>query len=108
MTTAAENSVQLTQLSSARVRRPSRTRKVARIALGALGLVAIAAASGAAYEMFASTGDAAAYPPAGRLVDWLAVPDGALVKPKDTLESHRKRRFHQSVKSVGDYGFDGA
>ena len=41
-----------------------------------------------------------------RLVDWLAVPDGALVKPKDPLEYHRKLRFHQSVKSVGDYGFD--
>ena len=41
-----------------------------------------------------------------RLVDWLAVPDGALVRPKDPLEYHRKLRFHQSVKSVGDYGFD--
>jgi homoserine kinase type II len=41
-----------------------------------------------------------------RLVDWLAVPDGALVKPKDPLEYHRKLRFHQSVKSVSDYGFD--
>ena len=39
-----------------------------------------------------------------RLVDWLAVPDGALVKPKDPLEYYRKLRFHQSVKSVGDYG----
>jgi homoserine kinase type II len=41
-----------------------------------------------------------------RLVDWLAVPDGALVKPKDPLEYFRKLRFHQSVKSVSDYGFD--
>ena len=41
-----------------------------------------------------------------RLVDWLAVPDGALVKPKDPLEYYRKLRFHQSVKSVGDYGID--
>jgi homoserine kinase type II len=41
-----------------------------------------------------------------RLVDWLAVPDGALVKPKDPLEYFRKLRFHQSVKSVGDYGFE--
>jgi len=41
-----------------------------------------------------------------RLVDWLAVPDGALVKPKDPLEYFRKLRFHQSVKSVGDYGID--
>ena len=39
-----------------------------------------------------------------RLVDWLAVPDGALVKPKDPLEYFRKLRFHQSVKSVSDYG----
>jgi homoserine kinase type II len=41
-----------------------------------------------------------------RLVDWLAVPDGALVKPKDPLEYFRKLRFHQSVKSAQDYGFD--
>ncbi len=39
-----------------------------------------------------------------RLVDWLAVPDGALVKPKDPLEYFRKLRFHQSVKSAQDYG----
>ena len=41
-----------------------------------------------------------------RLVDWLAVPDGALVKPKDPLEYFRKLRFHQSVKSVSDYGIE--
>ncbi len=41
-----------------------------------------------------------------RLVDWLAVPDGALVKPKDPLEYFRKLRFHQSVKSVTDYGIE--
>jgi homoserine kinase type II len=41
-----------------------------------------------------------------RLVDWLAVPDGALVKPKDPLEYFRKLRFHQSVKSASDYGID--
>jgi homoserine kinase type II len=41
-----------------------------------------------------------------RLVDWLAVPDGALVRPKDPLEYYRKLRFHQSVKSVRDYGID--
>jgi homoserine kinase type II len=41
-----------------------------------------------------------------RLIDWLAVPDGALVKPKDPLEYYRKLRFHQSVKSVRDYGID--
>jgi homoserine kinase type II len=41
-----------------------------------------------------------------RLVDWLAVPAGALVKPKDPLEYHRKLRFHQTVASVRDYGID--
>jgi homoserine kinase type II len=41
-----------------------------------------------------------------RLVDWLAVPAGALVKPKDPLEYYWKMRFHQSVKSVSDYGID--
>ena len=39
-----------------------------------------------------------------RLVDWLNVPPGALVRPKDPLEHVRKLRFHQSVKSVRDYG----
>ena len=39
-----------------------------------------------------------------RLVDWLAVPEGALVKPKDPLEYRGKLRFHQSVKSASDYG----
>ena len=41
-----------------------------------------------------------------RLADWLAVPDGALVKPKDPLEYYCKLRFHQKVQGVGDYGFD--
>jgi homoserine kinase type II len=41
-----------------------------------------------------------------RLVDWLAVPNGALVRPKDPLEYFRKLRFHQSLKSVRDYGLD--
>lgn len=40
-----------------------------------------------------------------RLVDWLNVPPGALVRPKDPLEYVRKLRFHQSVGSVRDYGF---
>jgi len=40
-----------------------------------------------------------------RLVDWLNVPPGALVKPKDPLEYVRKLRFHQSVTSMSDYGF---
>lgn len=39
-----------------------------------------------------------------RLVDWLNVPPGALVRPKDPLEYVRKLRFHQSVKSIADYG----
>jgi homoserine kinase type II len=39
-----------------------------------------------------------------RLVDWLNVPPGALVRPKDPLEYARKLRFHQGVASVGDYG----
>jgi homoserine kinase type II len=39
-----------------------------------------------------------------RLVDWLNVPPGALVRPKDPLEYVRKLRFHQSVSSVRDYG----
>jgi homoserine kinase type II len=39
-----------------------------------------------------------------RLVDWLNVPPGALVRPKDPLEYARKLRFHQGVASVRDYG----
>ena len=39
-----------------------------------------------------------------RLVDWLNVPPGALVKPKDPLEYVRKLRFHQAARSVRDYG----
>jgi len=39
-----------------------------------------------------------------RLVDWLNVPPGALVRPKDPLEYARKLRFHQSVSSMRDYG----
>ena len=42
-----------------------------------------------------------------RLVDWFDVPAGALVRPKDPLEYHRKLRFHQAVKSVRDYGIEG-
>jgi len=41
-----------------------------------------------------------------RLVDWLAVPDGALVKPKNPLEYYRKLRFHQKISSARDYGID--
>ena len=39
-----------------------------------------------------------------RLVDWLDVPPGALVKPKDPLEYLRKLRFHERVKSCAEYG----
>ena len=39
-----------------------------------------------------------------RLVDWLNVPPGALVKPKNPLEYFRKLRFHQKASSVRDYG----
>jgi homoserine kinase type II len=39
-----------------------------------------------------------------RLVDFLNVPPGALVKPKDPLEYVRKLRFQQGVASVRDYG----
>ena len=42
-----------------------------------------------------------------RLVDWLEVPPGALVRPKDPFEYYRKLRFHQAVKSVRDYGIEG-
>jgi homoserine kinase type II len=40
-----------------------------------------------------------------RLVDFLNVPAGALVRPKDPLEYVRKLRFQQSVSSIRDYGF---
>ncbi|MGO4712479.1 homoserine kinase [Bradyrhizobium sp. 2TAF24] len=41
-----------------------------------------------------------------RFVDWLNVPPGALVKPKDPQEYLRKLRFHQGVNSIGDYGIE--
>jgi homoserine kinase type II len=41
-----------------------------------------------------------------RLVDWLDVPPGALVRPKDPREYARKLRFHQKVNSARDYGLD--
>jgi homoserine kinase type II len=40
-----------------------------------------------------------------RLVDWLAVPAGALVKPKDPMEYWKKLRFHRSVDDVAAYGW---
>jgi homoserine kinase type II len=39
-----------------------------------------------------------------RLVDWLNVPPGAMVRPKDPREYVRKLRFHQKAASVRDYG----
>jgi len=39
-----------------------------------------------------------------RLVDFLNVPPGALVRPKDPQEYVRKLRFHQNVASARDYG----
>ena len=39
-----------------------------------------------------------------RLYDWLTVPPGALVTPKDPLEYLRKLRFHQRVGGAADYG----
>lgn len=39
-----------------------------------------------------------------RLYDWLTVPPGALVTPKDPLEYLRKLRFHKKVVSAADYG----
>jgi homoserine kinase type II len=39
-----------------------------------------------------------------RLYDWLTVPEGALVVPKDPLEYYRKLRFHRSVTSATAYG----
>jgi homoserine kinase type II len=41
-----------------------------------------------------------------RLYDWLSVPAGALVTPKDPLEYAHKLRFHQRVGSGSDYGLD--
>ena len=39
-----------------------------------------------------------------RLVDWLNVPPGALVRPKDPIEYLRKLTFHQTVGSAAAYG----
>jgi homoserine kinase type II len=41
-----------------------------------------------------------------RLVDWLDVPPGAMVKRKDPLEYYRKLRFHQRIASMRDYGIE--
>jgi len=39
-----------------------------------------------------------------RLYDWLNVPPGALVRPKDPLEYLDKLRFHQKIDHAGEYG----
>ena len=39
-----------------------------------------------------------------RLADWLNVPEGALVRPKNPLEYFRKLRFHQAIANIRDYG----
>jgi homoserine kinase type II len=41
-----------------------------------------------------------------RLVDWLNVPPGALVKPKDPLEYDRKLHFHRHVRHAREYGLE--
>jgi homoserine kinase type II len=73
------------------VRAYAKVRKLSRAELDALPVLA----RGAALRFLLT-----------RLVDWLAVPDGALVKPKDPLEYFWKLRFHQSVKGLGDYDFE--
>jgi homoserine kinase type II len=41
-----------------------------------------------------------------RLVDWLNVPPGALVRPKDPLEYDRKLAFHRRVSGAAEYGWE--
>ncbi len=41
-----------------------------------------------------------------RLYDWLTVPEGALVVPKDPIEYYKKLRFHRGVTDAGAYGLD--
>jgi homoserine kinase type II len=43
-----------------------------------------------------------------RSYDWLNTPDDALVARKDPIDYVRRLRFHQSVESVGDYGYEQA
>jgi homoserine kinase type II len=39
-----------------------------------------------------------------RTIDWLNVPPGALVRPKDPLEYQKKLNFHRSIKNASEYG----
>lgn len=41
-----------------------------------------------------------------RLFDWLDVPEGALVTPKDPVEYLKKMEFHRSVSAAASYGLD--
>ena len=41
-----------------------------------------------------------------RLYDWLNVPEGAVVTPKDPMEYIKKLRFHRSIRSSADYGIE--
>lgn len=41
-----------------------------------------------------------------RLYDWLTVPEGALVTPKDPMEYLKKLRFHRGVATARAYGLD--
>lgn len=41
-----------------------------------------------------------------RLYDWLSVPEGALVTPKNPIEYYKKLRFHRSVEGAASYGLD--
>jgi homoserine kinase type II len=40
-------------------------------------------------------------------VDWLNVPPGALVQPKDPLEYDRRLSFHRTAHDARDYGWQG-
>ncbi|WP_316859396.1 homoserine kinase [uncultured Cohaesibacter sp.] len=41
-----------------------------------------------------------------RLYDWLNVPPGAVVTPKDPIEYLKKLRFHRSIRTPMDYGIE--
>lgn len=41
-----------------------------------------------------------------RLYDWLSVPEGALVTPKDPMEYVKKLKFHQTISGTEAYGLE--
>ncbi len=43
-----------------------------------------------------------------RAYDWLHTPKDALVSPKNPIEYVRRLRFHQSVRSIAEYGLNGS